>query len=126
MAALAASSAREAVVEGGDTRFTEVFGPIEAARRRAYQAVNAELDSLYYYEAYRTNRKVSALLRQLPWTHHLIILGQARPAAAREFYILAAIKERWSTGIRASRYCSTRSSWDCRCRGPTRTAKDTR
>jgi hypothetical protein len=30
----------------------------------------------------------------LPWTHHLVILGQTRPAEAREFYILAAIKER--------------------------------
>jgi predicted nuclease of restriction endonuclease-like (RecB) superfamily len=50
-----------------------------------------------FYEAYRSNRKVSALLRQLPWTHHLIILGQARPAASREFYILAAVRERWSS-----------------------------
>ena len=48
-----------------------------------------------FYEAYRANRKVSALLRQLPWTHHLIILSQAKPVEAREFYILAAIKERW-------------------------------
>lgn len=50
-----------------------------------------------FFEAYRSDRKVSALLRQLPWTHHLIILGQAKPAASREFYILAAIKERWSS-----------------------------
>jgi predicted nuclease of restriction endonuclease-like (RecB) superfamily len=50
-----------------------------------------------FYEAYRANRKVSALLRQLPWTHHLLILGQARPVEAREFYILAAIKERWTS-----------------------------
>ncbi len=50
-----------------------------------------------FYEAYRENRKVSALLRQLPWTHHLLILGQAKPVAAREFYILAAIKERWTS-----------------------------
>ncbi|HWO25021.1 MAG TPA: DUF1016 N-terminal domain-containing protein [Kofleriaceae bacterium] len=42
-------------------------------------------------------KKVSALLRQLPWTHHLIILGQAKPPETREFYILAAIRERWST-----------------------------
>lgn len=33
----------------------------------------------------------------MPWTHHLIILGQAKPSATREFYILAAIKERWSS-----------------------------
>jgi len=50
-----------------------------------------------FYEAYRGNQKVSALLRQLPWTHHMIILGQAKPPKAREFYILAAIKGRWSS-----------------------------
>jgi hypothetical protein len=31
-----------------------------------------------FYEAYRDNEKVSPLVRQLSWTHHLIILGQAR------------------------------------------------
>ena len=35
-------------------------------------------------------------MRQLPWTHHLIILSQAKPVDTREFYILAAIEERWS------------------------------
>ena len=49
-----------------------------------------------FYEAYRRNDKVSPLVRQLPWTHHLIILSQARPEQTRELYILAAIKERWT------------------------------
>ena len=48
-----------------------------------------------FYEAYRANQKVSPLVRQLPWTHHLIILSQAKPVETREFYIVAAIKERW-------------------------------
>jgi hypothetical protein len=30
-----------------------------------------------FYEAYGSNRKVSPPVRQLPWTHHLIILSQA-------------------------------------------------
>ena len=144
-AALPVPRATQVAIHGGDTRFIEVIALIEAARARAYQAVNGELLSLYwqlgqylsrkiasaewgdsvveelaaslarrfpgqrgftrpnlfrmrqFYEAYRSNRKVSALLRQLPWTHHLLILGQAKPADAREFYILAAIKERWSS-----------------------------
>lgn len=127
----------------GDTRFAEVIALIEAARRRVFQAVNAELVAHYwqlgeyisrklataewgdgivdeladdlarrypgvrgytrpnlfrmrqFYEAYRGNQKVSPLVRQLPWTHHLIILSQAKPVETREFYILAAIKERW-------------------------------
>ena len=142
---LLATRSKQIVVAKNDARFAEVVALIESARSRAYQAVNAELVSLYlqlgeyisrkianaewgdgvveelavslarrfpglrgftrpnlfrmrqFYEAYRSNRKVSALLRQLPWTHHLIILGQAKPAAAREFYILAAIKQRWSS-----------------------------
>lgn len=150
-----ASSARALAVPSGqrssaltpddDARFAEAVALIEAARSRAYQAVNVELVSLYWqlgehisrkiasaewgdgvvdelaaalarrfpslrgftrpnlfrmrqlYEAYRANERVSALLRQLPWTHHLIILSQAKPVETRELYILAAIKERWSS-----------------------------
>lgn len=125
-------------------RFDEVLALIEAARRRAYQAINTELVELYwelgkyiskkiasaewgdgvvdelaatiarqypgmrgytrpnlfrmrqFYEAYRGDKKVSALLRQLPWTHHLLILGQAKPAE-RHFYISAAIGSNWTS-----------------------------
>lgn len=49
-----------------------------------------------FFEAYRSNKKVSPLVTQLPWTHHLIILSEAKPTETREFYMLAAIKERWS------------------------------
>jgi predicted nuclease of restriction endonuclease-like (RecB) superfamily len=134
--------AREATVRTAE--FNEVLALIEAARRRAYQAVNAELVGLYwqlgeyisqkiesaqwgdsvvdelvaaiarqypglrgytrpnlfrmrqFYEAYRGNEKVSPLVRQLPWTHHLIILSRARPPETREFYMLAAIRHRWT------------------------------
>ncbi len=41
------------------------------------------------------DRKVSPLVTQLPWTHNLIILGQAKRQEEREFYIRMAIKERW-------------------------------
>jgi predicted nuclease of restriction endonuclease-like (RecB) superfamily len=40
---------------------------------------------------------VSAVLRQLPWTHHLIILGQSKRPEEREFYLTMAIRERWSS-----------------------------
>ena len=50
-----------------------------------------------FYEAYRDEVIVSALLRQLPWTHHLIILGQSKRAEEREFYVRMAAKERWSS-----------------------------
>ncbi|GMU07056.1 hypothetical protein ASNO1_33090 [Corallococcus caeni] len=35
-------------------------------------------------------------MTQLPWTHHLIILSEAKPVQTREFYLLAALQERWS------------------------------
>jgi predicted nuclease of restriction endonuclease-like (RecB) superfamily len=125
-------------------RFDEVLALIEAARGRAYRAVNTELVTLYwqigeyiskkietaewgdgvvdelaaaiarehpgvrgytrrnlfrmrqFFEAYRGAKKVSPLVTQLPWTQHLIILSQTKHQQEREFYLLAAIKERWS------------------------------
>ena len=51
----------------------------------------------HFYEAYRDQPIVSALLRQLPWTHHLIILGQSKRPEEREFYLRMAVEERWSS-----------------------------
>jgi predicted nuclease of restriction endonuclease-like (RecB) superfamily len=48
-----------------------------------------------FYEAYAGDKKVSPLVTQLPWTHNLIILGQAKRPEEREFYLRMAIKERW-------------------------------
>lgn len=135
---------RQTALLAPGAKFDEVLALIDAARRRAYQSVNAELVGLYwqlgeyisekiaaaewgdsvveelaatiareypglrgytrpnlfrmrqFYEAYRGHRKVSPLVRQLPWTHHLIILSQVKQPEQREFYILAAIGGRWT------------------------------
>ena len=50
-----------------------------------------------FYEAYRDDEKVSALVRQLPWTHNLIILSQGKRPEEREFYLRQAIREQWSS-----------------------------
>lgn len=50
-----------------------------------------------FYETYRDDEKVSALLTQLPWTHNLLILGQSKHPQEREFYLRLAIQEKWST-----------------------------
>ena len=50
-----------------------------------------------FYEAYRDDEKVSALLRQLPWTHNLIILNQSKRPEEREFYLRLAVQEKWSS-----------------------------
>ncbi|HAE39290.1 MAG TPA: DUF1016 domain-containing protein, partial [Candidatus Riflebacteria bacterium] len=127
-----------------DSAFAVVVNLIQAARQHAYQAVNAELVSLYwqvgeyinrklasaewgdkvvdqlarylaktqpglkgftrrnlfrmrqFYEIYNGNQIVTPLVTQLPWTHHLIILGQSKHPEEREFYLRMAIQERWS------------------------------
>ena len=128
-----------------EAAFTEVLQLIQAAKQRAYQAVNTELVTLYwqvgeyisrklessewgdkvvndlarylartqpglrgftrpnlfrmrqFYNAYRDEPIVSALLRQLPWTHHLAILSRSKMAEEREFYIRLAIREKWTS-----------------------------
>ena len=50
-----------------------------------------------FYETYRDDSIVAALLRQLPWTHHLIILGQSKRPEEREFYLRMAVQEQWSS-----------------------------
>lgn len=49
-----------------------------------------------FYEAYSGESIVSPLVRQLPWSHHLIILGQSKRREEREFYLRLASKEQWS------------------------------
>ncbi len=49
-----------------------------------------------FYEAYSKDSIVSPLVAQLPWSHHLIILGQGKRPQEREFYIRLAIQEKWS------------------------------
>ncbi len=49
-----------------------------------------------FYEAYAGQEMISALPRQLPWTHNLIILGQCKRPEEREFYLRMAVQEQWS------------------------------
>lgn len=127
-----------------DPGFAEIVTLIQAAKERAYHAVNTALIGLYwqvgeyisrklaaaewgngvvtqlaahlantqpglrgftranlfrmrqFYEAYRDDEKVAPLVRQLPWTHNLIILSQSKRPEEREFYLRAAAREQWS------------------------------
>lgn len=49
-----------------------------------------------FYETYHHDEKVSPLVRQLSWTHNLIILSQCKRSEEREFYLRLAIQEQWS------------------------------
>jgi predicted nuclease of restriction endonuclease-like (RecB) superfamily len=50
-----------------------------------------------FFETYRDDKKVAPLLRQLKWTHHLMILGRCKRAEEREFYIRLSIREGWKS-----------------------------
>ncbi len=48
-----------------------------------------------FFETYRNQSILSPLVRELPWTHHLLILGHSKREEEREFYIRLAIHEKW-------------------------------
>jgi predicted nuclease of restriction endonuclease-like (RecB) superfamily len=49
-----------------------------------------------FYEVYQNDEKLAPLVRQLSWTHNLIILGQSKQPEEREFYLRLAVRARWS------------------------------
>ncbi len=50
-----------------------------------------------FYETYKDDPKLSALLRELGWTHHTIIFMACKNTQERDFYLRLTIKERLST-----------------------------
>lgn len=49
-----------------------------------------------FYELYKDDQKVSPLVTQLSWTHHLIIMSACKSAEERLFYMTLCIRERYS------------------------------
>lgn len=49
-----------------------------------------------FYEIYHAEEKVAPLVRQLSWSHNVMIFGQSKRREEREFYLRMAIQERWS------------------------------
>ena len=70
---------------------TEQFPGIKGFNRRGLYRMKQ------FYETYAGNEKVSALLTQLSWTNHLLIMSGSKSDEEREFYIRLAIKERYSS-----------------------------
>jgi predicted nuclease of restriction endonuclease-like (RecB) superfamily len=123
--------------------FDEVLALIDAAKARAFAAVNTALIDLYwsigqhisrkiaeegwgqgtvealaeairrryptisgfsarnlwrmmqFYETYRAQPKLAALVRELSWTHNLLIMSRSKREEEREFYLRMCIRERW-------------------------------
>ena len=52
---------------------------------------------MQFYETYCDFGIVSALLTQLPWTHHMLIMGKSKRTEEREFYLRMATAQKWSS-----------------------------
>ncbi len=50
-----------------------------------------------FYEIYRQKKFVSAVLTQISWTNHLLILSKTKSKEEREFYLMLSIKEKYSS-----------------------------
>jgi predicted nuclease of restriction endonuclease-like (RecB) superfamily len=51
---------------------------------------------MQFFETYRGQPKLATLVRELSWSHNLAILSRSKREEEREFYLLMAIRERWS------------------------------
>jgi len=49
-----------------------------------------------FFETYRDQPKLAALLRELSWSHNLAIMSRCRRDEEREFYLRLTTQERWS------------------------------
>jgi predicted nuclease of restriction endonuclease-like (RecB) superfamily len=50
-----------------------------------------------FFEEYQGNPILSALLRELTWTHNLLLLGKCKGEEERKFYARLCLQERWSS-----------------------------
>jgi predicted nuclease of restriction endonuclease-like (RecB) superfamily len=48
-----------------------------------------------FYETYHDQPKLSPLVRELPWTHNLLIMSRSKRDEEREFYLRLAAREKW-------------------------------
>ncbi|HKI19209.1 MAG TPA: PDDEXK nuclease domain-containing protein [Isosphaeraceae bacterium] len=51
---------------------------------------------MQFYETYRGQPKLAALLRELSWSHNLSIMSRCKRDEEREFYLRLAAREHWS------------------------------
>ncbi|MBA4321054.1 MAG: DUF1016 domain-containing protein, partial [Flavobacterium sp.] len=50
-----------------------------------------------FYETYRGNKFVSAVLTQISWTNHLLILSKTKSNEERKFYLMLSVKEKYTS-----------------------------
>ena len=48
-----------------------------------------------FHQTYAGQPKLAPLVRELSWSHHLLILGRCKRSEEREFYLRLCTRERW-------------------------------
>jgi predicted nuclease of restriction endonuclease-like (RecB) superfamily len=48
-----------------------------------------------FFDTYDGHEKLAPLVREIPWTHNLIIMARVKDDAEKEFYLRACAQERW-------------------------------
>lgn len=49
-----------------------------------------------FYTSYKHQAELAIIARELPWTHHLLIMEGCKGEAEREFYLRLAVNQKWS------------------------------
>lgn len=52
-----------------------------------------------FYEAYTDNKKLAPLVREISWSHNIVIMEKCKDIIEREFYICIARKFGWSKNV---------------------------
>ncbi|MEW4566159.1 PDDEXK nuclease domain-containing protein [Bremerella sp. JC770] len=61
---------------------------------RGYSASNL-WRMMQFFETYQDQPKLAPLVRELPWTHNLLIMSRCKRDDEREFYLRLATREKW-------------------------------
>lgn len=88
-----------------EASFAEVIALIEQARQRGFTRRNL-FRMRQFYETYRNEAKVTPLVRQLPWTHNMVILTQSKRPEREPGHRVAAVRQQ---GHEAAEYTLNRT-----------------
>jgi predicted nuclease of restriction endonuclease-like (RecB) superfamily len=61
---------------------------------RGYSASNL-WRMMQFFETYRDQPRLAPVVRELPWTHNLLIMSRCKRDDEREFYLRVATREKW-------------------------------
>jgi predicted nuclease of restriction endonuclease-like (RecB) superfamily len=88
---------RKIAVDGWGKGTVKVLA--EAIQRRYPGASGYSAQNLWrmrqFFGTYRQESILSPLVRELPWTHNLLIMGRCKRDEEREFYLRLCLHERW-------------------------------